>query len=141
MSAALLDVNVLLALAWPNHQHHAVAHAWFEARAGQGWATCAFTQLAFIRLSSNPAYTRSAVSPREAAELLHQWTRLTSHRFWPSTSADQPEIYTSAIGHQQVNDAWLVEMARANKGRLVTLDARVSAHTATPDLVEQVPLD
>ena len=35
MKAALLDTNVLLALAWPNHQHHAQAHAWFAAH---GWA-------------------------------------------------------------------------------------------------------
>ena len=24
----LLDVNVLIALAWPNHVHHAAAHTW-----------------------------------------------------------------------------------------------------------------
>ena len=29
---ALLDVNVLIALAWPNHVHHAAARAWFEDR-------------------------------------------------------------------------------------------------------------
>ncbi|MCC6764048.1 MAG: hypothetical protein IT293_05225 [Deltaproteobacteria bacterium] len=52
MKAALLDTNVLLALAWPNHQHHSAAHGWFAARAKKGWATCAFTQLGFIRLSS-----------------------------------------------------------------------------------------
>ena len=29
---ALLDVNVLVALAWPNHVHHTQAHRWFSAR-------------------------------------------------------------------------------------------------------------
>lgn len=138
MKTALLDTNVLLALAWPNHQHHAQAHDWFAARAKKGWATCAFTQLGFIRLSSKPAYTAGAVTPQEAASLLQQWTRIKSHRFWDSPGADSPVIYTRAIGHQQVNDAWLVEAARRNSGRLVTLDTRLSAHALEAGLVEVI---
>lgn len=56
MTAILLDTNVLLALAWPNHQHHGTAQRWFKREAPRGWATCALTQLGFVRLSSNPAY-------------------------------------------------------------------------------------
>lgn len=138
MKAALLDTNVLLALAWPNHQHHAQAHAWFAAAAKKGWATCAFTQLGFIRLSSNPAYTANAVSPQEAATLLQQWTRLKTHRLWASPGADKPTIYARAIGHQQVNDAWLVEVARRNAGRLVTLDTRLPVHALEDGLVEVI---
>lgn len=139
MKAALLDTNVLLALAWPNHQHHAPAHAWFASHAKEGWATCAFTQLGFIRLSSNPAYTPSAVSPRDAAALLRRWTGLKTHRFWPSPNADSATIYAHTIGHQQVNDAWLVEVARRNVGRLVTLDGRLRVHAPGPGLVEVIP--
>ncbi|MEO8428256.1 MAG: TA system VapC family ribonuclease toxin [Verrucomicrobiota bacterium] len=116
MKAALLDTNVLLALAWPNHQHHAQAHTWFAAQAKKGWATCAFTQLGFVRLSSNPAYTADAVAPQDAALLLQRWTRLKGHHFWASPTADHAPIYARAIGHQQVNDAWLVEVARRNSG-------------------------
>lgn len=138
MKAALLDTNVLLALAWPNHQHHAQAHAWFAAGAKKGWATCAFTQLGFIRLSSNPAYTAGAVTPQEAATLLQQWTRIKSHRFWTSPAADAPAIYARAIGHQQVNDAWLVEVARRNVGCLVTLDTRLPVHALEAGMVEVI---
>jgi uncharacterized protein len=134
----LLDTNVLLALAWPNHQHHAKAHAWFAAHAKRGWATCAFTQLGFVRLSSNPAYSRDAVSPQDAAALLQQWTRHKTHRFWNSPAADSPPIYLRALGHQQVNDAWLVEVARKNKGKLVTLDTHLSAHALEENLVETI---
>jgi toxin-antitoxin system PIN domain toxin len=134
----LLDTNVLLALAWPNHQHHAKAHAWFAAHAKRGWATCAFTQLGFVRLSSNPAYSRDAVSPQDAAALLQQWTQHKSHRFWNSPAAESPAIYLRALGHQQVNDAWLVEVARKNKGRLVTLDTHLSAHALEENLVETI---
>lgn len=138
MKAALLDTNVLLALAWPNHQHHAQAHAWFAARAKKGWATCAFTQLGFIRLSSNPTYTANAVSPLDAATLLQQWTRLKTHRFWTSPAADNPAIYARAIGHQQVNDAWLVEVARRNSGWLITLDTQLPVHATGAGLVEVI---
>jgi uncharacterized protein len=135
---ALLDTNVLLALAWPSHQHHAEAHAWFSAHAKKGWATCAFTQLAFIRLSSNPAYTADAVPPQDAAALLQQWTRIKGHRLWESPAADHPVIYARALGHQQVNDAWLVEVARRNSGRLVTLDTRLPVHSMQAGLVEVI---
>ena len=138
MKIALLDTNLLLSLAWPNHQFHAQAHAWFATHAKRGWATCAFTQLGFVRLSSNPAYSREAVSPAEAATLLQQWTRHKAHHFWNSPPADSPAIYLNALGHQQVNDAWLVEIARKNKGKLVTLDRRLSAHAPEVDLVETI---
>jgi toxin-antitoxin system PIN domain toxin len=136
VKAALLDTNVLLALAWPNHQHHAPAHAWFTAHAAKGWATCAFTQLAFIRLSSNPAYTSDAVSPQEAAALLRRLTRLKGHHFWASPAADDPTLYSQAIGHQQVNDAWLVEAARRNAGSLVSLDQRLPLHATGATVVQ-----
>jgi len=136
VKTVLLDTNVLLALAWPNHQHHGPAHAWFAAHSKKGWATCAFTQLSFIRLSSNPAYTSSAVSPQDAAALLQQWTRLKTHRFWTSPKADNPATYALAIGYQQVNDAWLVEVARQNEGRLLSLDRRIPAHSVDAALVE-----
>ena len=138
MKASLLDINVLLALAWPNHQHHAQGQAWFAENASQGWATCALTQLGFIRLSSNPAFTVNAVSPRHAAVLLSAWTQHAAHQFLPSPPAEGPSIYESVLGHQQVDDAWLVEVARQTNGCLVTLDKRVAAHATAEGLVEVI---
>lgn len=128
MKPALLDTNVLLALAWPNHQHHAAAHRWFRAEARHGWASCAVTQLGFVRLSSNPAYTPAAVPPQEAAMLLRELISHKQHRFWPSPDASKPALYRQALGHQQVNDAYLVEVVRAERGRLVTFDSRLRLH-------------
>ena len=139
MKPALLDTNVLLALAWPNHQHHPAAHAWFGAEAKYGWASCAFTQLGFIRLSSNPAYTSSAVSPQEAAELLQQLLSHPRHSFWASPAAKSPAIYLRALGHQQVNDAYLVEVAKRRRGRLVTLDTRLPVHASGGSGVFVIP--
>ena len=136
MKAALLDVNVLLALAWPNHQHHSEAHEWFNAHARQGWASCAFTQLGFIRLSANPAYTPAAVSPQEAATLLQELLQHRHHHFWPSPPAANPKTYSISLGNQQVNDAYLATLARSQKGRFVTFDSRSVPHA--PDVVELI---
>jgi toxin-antitoxin system PIN domain toxin len=137
-AAALLDTNVLLALAWPNHQHHATAHAWFGRHARAGWATCALTQLGFIRLSSNPAYTPSNVTPAEAASLLHEMILHPAHEFWPSPTAADPTLFSYSLGHQQVNDAWLVDVVRRRSGRLVTFDARISVHGGETAAVEVI---
>jgi hypothetical protein len=136
VSVGLLDVNVLLALAWPNHQHHGQAHAWFAAHSKKGWATCASTQLGFVRPSSNPSYAPEPVSAQDAATLLREWTRHPARRFWASPGAEDPAIHAHVSGHPQVNDAWLVAAARINAGRLVTLDSRLAAHSLADGLVE-----
>jgi uncharacterized protein len=139
MKPALLDVNVLLALAWPNHQHHVAAHRWFRREAADGWATCALTQLAFIRLSSNPAYTAEAVSPGAAAALLLQYCEHPTHQLWESPPAAEPRLYQKSLGHQQVNDAWMVELARRQQGRLVTFDVQLQVHDVAGTTVTVIP--
>ena len=48
---SLLDVNVLVALLVPEHEHHASAQDWFAHEAViDGWATCAVTELGVIRV-------------------------------------------------------------------------------------------
>jgi predicted nucleic acid-binding protein len=49
----LLDVNFLSALALPNHEFHRIAIERPD-NSNKPWATCALTQLAFIRISCNP---------------------------------------------------------------------------------------
>ena len=138
MSVALLDTNVLLALGWPSHQHHAAAHRWFARESKKGWASCSLTQLGFVRLSANRSFTADAVSPTEAAELLQRWTADSHHHFWRSPRADEPIIFRHAFGAGQVNDAWLVATAKANKGVVATFDARLSVHAGDAKLVELI---
>jgi len=132
VSVALLDANVLLALAWPNHQFHAAAHAWFGRAAAGGWATCALTQLAFVRLSANPAYTPRPVSPFEACRLLAQWTARPEHRFWIEQPPPQPPDFARALGPPQVNDSYLLRLAEHHDGTVVTFDGRLRALAANP---------
>jgi predicted nucleic acid-binding protein len=50
----LLDANALIALGWPRHEHHEAMSRWFRNHAREGWATCAFTQAAFVDLAFVP---------------------------------------------------------------------------------------
>jgi hypothetical protein len=133
MKRALLDVNVLLALTWPNHQYHAAAQAWFRREGRQGWATCALTQLSFIRLSSNPAFTPAPTTPRAAAALLEQLTAHAAHHYWAALPEPVAAVFERAMGHQQVMDAYLVRLAERHRGRLVTFDRQIAVHAETPD--------
>lgn len=123
----LLDVNVLLALAWPNHQFHATAQDWFCTHCSQGWATCAVTQLGFVRLSSNPAFTSAAVSPFEAAALLKGLCAHPQHAFVESDSIAALTDLSVAFGHRQVTDAYLLALANSKGLRLATFDQRLAS--------------
>jgi len=125
----LLDVNVLLAIAWPNHQFHAAAIAALSRQ--NRWATCALTQLGFIRLSSNPAAISNAKSPEEAAGLLARLVADSWHTYLHSlpapVSADWRDAFRRLIGHQQVMDAYLLRLAAANNAVVVTFDRRLES--------------
>jgi uncharacterized protein len=139
MTVALLDINVLLALAWPNHMFHLAAHRWFDEIPSRLWATCALTELGFIRLSSNPSFHSETVTPKEATAELKRLCRDAGHHFWPSPTAADPAIFGRAKGHQQVNDAWLVELTRLHKGVLATFDKRLHVHDPSAKLIEVIP--
>ena len=142
MKPYLLDTNLLIALAWPNHVHHDEAQSWFAqkrfARKGSaGFRTCPITQTGFVRISSNPAFTPEAVTPGEAMALLEQVTRLPGHDFWP----DDIPLYKvltgrpALTGHRQITDVYLIALAVLHEGLLATLDralaplARQGRHT------------
>ena len=66
---ALPDVNVLIALAWPNHVHHDAARSWFAESRATGWATCPVTEAGFVRVGL-PGFV---------------WVRTTEARPWGSS--------------------------------------------------------
>lgn len=125
----LLDVNVLLAIAWPNHQFHAAANAALSS--GNHWATCALTQLGFIRLSSNPAAVATATNPQEAAGLLAHLVADSLHVYLdelPAPASDEwRNAFGTLLGHRQVTDAYLLRLAAAYDAVLVTFDHRLQS--------------
>jgi hypothetical protein len=126
----LLDVNVLIAAAWPTHQAHARVQQWAARHAREGWATCPSTQSAFVRILSNPAFSPNALTPADALALLRANLGHPAHRFWEEdisfVQAVEP-FGKRLVGHQQVSDAYLLGLAIHKKGRLATLDQSVLA--------------
>jgi uncharacterized protein len=130
MTAYLLDVNVLIALMWPAHEGHTEVQRWFREKSGEGWATCPFTQAAFVRIITNPAFSRDAVTPQEAVKILDSNVKHASHKFWADeiSLAQAVEPFSRRLeGHQQVTDAYLLGLTIHKKGKLATLDRGVLA--------------
>ncbi len=139
MNGYLLDTNVLIALLWPSHAHHTRAVRWFTRHRSNGWATCPFTQAGFVRIVSNPAFSRDAVTPRDAVGVLAANTASKDHAFWPDELPLAEAIAfagSKLLGHQQVTDAYLLGLVLRRGGRLATLDERITALTE-PDSVQR----
>ena len=121
----LLDVNVLIAMAWPPHLAHGKVRDWLSHHSREGWATCPLTQIAFVRLLSNPVFSSNAPSPTDALALLQANLGHPTHTFWADdlslVKALNPLIARLA-GHQQVTDAYLLGLAIHKKGKLATMD-------------------
>jgi hypothetical protein len=144
---SLLDVNLLVALAWPNHVHHEAAHRWFARHGRTGWATAPVVELGFVRVSSNLRVVPSAVSPQEAADMLRRITALAGHHFWRDDIRFAQSLHVAlarVVGHQQVTDAHLVALALRHGGRLATFDRGVRALVPSGqarEVVTIVPFD
>jgi toxin-antitoxin system PIN domain toxin len=124
----LLDVNVLVALLVPTHEHHARARNWVSSQgAAEGWATCPLTELGVIRVCAQiPLGSRP---PRATADALLQ-IRVSSpgHIFWSDaiSPAVMPELRQAETA-TQVTDRYLLGLARRYGGRFVTCDLGVAA--------------
>jgi hypothetical protein len=124
----LLDVNVLVALAEPGHEHHQRAQEWFSASGKGALGLCPLTEAGFLRVTTNPAF-RPGPRPIEQAiailqllkghprywywEIKESWVNLTARFAW------------RILGHQQVTDAYLLGLAIKENGVLVTFDRGV----------------
>lgn len=125
MAPILLDVNVLVALFWYDHSDNDAAWRWFREIERNGWATCPFTQTAFVRILSNPAFSRESVSPVEAIALLEDAIDRSTHEFWPddlSLAEAAAYLRPDLSGHKQVTDAYLLGLAIHRRAKLATFD-------------------
>lgn len=87
------------------------------------------SQAGFVRLHSHRLITGMDITPQEAMDVLRQnCVPSLSHEFWPQESSVLdllPEIRTRLVGHKQLTDAILLDLAIRNNGRLATLDQQV----------------
>jgi uncharacterized protein len=141
MKLLLLDANVLLALAWPNHPFHHRAIVRLGRRERRRWATCLLTQAAFVRLSSNPAVIPDAKTPAEAGAMLGRLIDDPDHVFLEAKSkqfARLQELLARCHGHNQVNDAFLIWLALSHRASVLTFDAPLSHLAPKPESIELI---
>ena len=124
---ALLDVNVLVALFDGNHALHTQAMHWFRQHGDSGWASCPITQNGCVRVLSQPAYPEH-MPGLAVVERLRQATAHRAHELWPDDVSilDGERIDPTRIhGPAQLTDVYLLALAVAHGGRLVTLDQSI----------------
>ncbi|MDZ7749045.1 MAG: TA system VapC family ribonuclease toxin [Halofilum sp. (in: g-proteobacteria)] len=124
---ALLDANVLIALLDESHTHHGAAMDWLAGEIDHGWASCPLTQNACVRIMAQPAYPGD-FTPAEVAVRLGEAVADPSHAFWPADVSllDRARFdWSHILGHRQVSDVYLLQLAVHNSGRFVTFDQHI----------------
>jgi len=130
----LLDVNVLLALALDEHEFHTPVAAWVKRPAGSETpelATCAITELGFVRiLSQAQKYHRHV---KQACALLVELKRGSKVPFsFLPDDQDISRLPKWVFSSKQIRDGHLAELWAANDVVLATLDRRIRGAFVIP---------
>ena len=124
----LLDVNVWIALFDDAHSHSTAANT-FVSKRGLKIATCPLVENAVIRIMNLPHYgQQGGISMARVREQLIFACQKLNHAFWPDdiSMRDEKRIDFSKLhGHNQISDAYLLALAAAQDGALVTFDQRI----------------
>ncbi len=125
--ADLPDLNVWLALIWPDHSHHLQAVHYWEQQAADQVLFCTVTALGLVRLVCQPKLMGVAVKNAAEASAL-----LDALRQQPGVQLAEPEHNGWEVFHQLLRggalparlciDAHLAALAIANGWRLVSFD-------------------
>jgi toxin-antitoxin system PIN domain toxin len=133
-SLSFPDINVWLALAAPEHIHAAVARRWWEEESGN-IAFSRFTQLGFLRLMTNAEVMDG--KPLSMAAAWRVYDRLYDDERVMFVS-EPPEVEkqfrdrtsAQAASPKMWADAWLLAVAQAADGILVTFDQALASRGA-----------
>ena len=135
----LVDVNVWLAAAWARHMHHQVAKRWMDAEEDE-MAFCRVTEMAFLRLLTNPAVTADdTLTRRRAWDVLLALQSDPRVRLLPEPRGLAPLWIAFSKrddrSHLLWTDDYLAAFAQAAAAELVTFDARLRARYPSVDIV------
>lgn len=129
----LPDVNVLVALTNPSHQHHQQAHQWLSGVTK--FATTPITENGLVRLLLNRAVTGQQVTGQQAVGILRTLRSHERATFVPdSSSLAAAEVDLIGLaGHKQATDFHLINLVASCGGVLATFDRRISQSLAKQD--------
>ena len=139
----LLDVNVWVALLDEAHVFHVQALAFIQRRRVR-IATCPLVENGVVRVLNLPAYSQTGpVGFSVVADKLTEICSALDHEFWPDDlSLRSPGVvnWPRVLGHNQITDVYLLALAVARGGCLVTLDHRVALSTVAGAKAENLLL-
>ena len=113
----LLDVNVLLAAIWQQHPDFAKADAWLT---GRQVATCALSELGFLRVSTHPKALKADMAA--SRQLLHAFLERHKAQLVP---ADLPALKSSARKSEELTDLYLADLAASKGMKFATFDTGI----------------
>ena len=119
----LLDANVLIALFDADHIHHGCVREWF-LRHGEGFATCPIGEGALVR------WIIRIQGPDGFAAAAREMEKLAAdprHALWPDALPYAQVRRVGVLGHGQVTDAYLAQLARHSGGGIVTMNRGLAA--------------
>lgn len=124
----LPDLNVWLALADPDHQHHQRARRYWESEAAPQIAFCRLSMLGLLRLLANPkAMHGSPFTPAQAWLAYRSFRALPEITFLPETPRVESQFMdwtdSASFTTHRWTDAWLAAQAITSSFRLVSFDA------------------
>ena len=122
----LLDVNIWLAAAWARHAKHSIAKRWVDSQEDD-LAFCRVTQMALLRLVSNPVVTRADVrTRRQAWDLVQALQSDPRVRFLAEPPGLEPLWIAFSkrddTSHLLWTDDYLAAFAQTADAELVTFD-------------------
>ncbi|MCL2787717.1 MAG: PIN domain-containing protein [Micrococcales bacterium] len=129
----LPDVNVLVALLHPGHVHHGTAQRWFAGV--RRFATTPITEAGFLRVSLNTAVMGVALRSVDVLDSLRSLRSDPRAEFLADDSslAQACIDLVGLVGHRQIIDLHLVNLAATHRARLVTLDTKIRPTLVTTD--------
>lgn len=124
----LPDLNLWLALADPDHEHHPRARHYWETEAAREIAFCRITMLGFLRLLTNARVMRGdPLTPVEAWRAYRAFTALPEVCFLDESLLVEPQFanWTGQpdFAAHRWTDAWIAATAQVRTARVVSFDS------------------
>ena len=127
----LLDVNALIGLGFKEHTLHVRMDKWIRTLKGPALATCAITELGFVRiLAQHPEYDFTVDCARERLGLLKAASGDKFGFLGDHLGADQLPSWVKQP--KQTTDGHLVALAKAHGALLATFDAKIPGAFMVP---------
>jgi|SRR5579859_755393 len=133
MTRHLLDVSALVALGFKEHEFFERVVSWVQTlRPGEDeFATCAITELGFVRVLALPRYGFSVDESKASLLRLKSSGRIGF--IFVADGLDASRLPGWVRAAKQVTDGHLLQLAKANGAILATLDRNIPGAFLIPE--------